>query len=318
MAFTPGTYKTYETIGIREDLSDMITNISPQDTLFYNAIGSVNVTQTKHEWQTDALESIDTSNQQLEGDAYATAAVTPTTRLYNTAEIQAKTFRISGTDEAVKSAGRQSETNYQSAKILKELARDIEYDFLHAGYNGGNGSQPGDGTTARIMKGLDHWIVTNVDVPGDGTLTTATGNYAAGTARALTESMLASVLQDCFTSGGSPSTVYVGAFNKRQVSSFSGSGNYRTTVDNKTLETAIDIYVGDFGSVKIVPHRHMIASRALIVDHSYYKKGTLRPVQKVELGRLGDSVGYLITVEHTLEASASGNESGQIFDLTTS
>ena len=318
MALVTNAFPTYSAIGVREDLTDMITNISPSDTLFYNMIGSTNVTQTKHEWQTDSLAATDTANQQLEGDTIAAVAITATTRLANYAQIQYKSFAITGTEEVVKKAGRQSEIDYQTAKRMKELAKDIEYDFLHGGVSANNGYVVGDTTTARKLKGYDHFCVTNNGL-GAGGVQNAThgGITTGGTDRDLTEAILAAVLQNCFTSGGSPTTVLAPPAQKRKISGFAGSGNYRTFVENKKLETAVDVYVGDFGSVKILPHRVMKAGQIHIVDSAYWKKGILRGTHKTELAKTGDAQHFAIIVEHTLESSAAGNDSAVIFDLNS-
>jgi hypothetical protein len=42
---------------IREDLADVIYNISPVETPFISNAGKGTATQTNHEWQTDALEA---------------------------------------------------------------------------------------------------------------------------------------------------------------------------------------------------------------------------------------------------------------------
>ncbi|MEW6095367.1 MAG: DUF5309 domain-containing protein [bacterium] len=309
MAVPTNTFKTYEAIGVREDLSDIITNISPVDTQLYSAIGEVKATNTKHEWQKDSLSAA-ASNAQLEGDDRTALAVTPTSREYNNCQIQAKTFRISRTMEKVVSAGRDSEISYQTAKAMKELARDIEYAFLR------EVRVDGAAATARKMKGALNWIISNIDKAADATLN-ADGTVTGGTARALTESIVKGVCQNIFVEGGNPNTVFCGAFQKRKFSEFAGSGNYRTMVENKKLEATVDVYVNDFYSLTIKPHRIMPTDVVVILDLNYWKKATLDPVARTELARTGDSRIFDITVEHTLEARAE-KANGRITNLTTS
>ena len=51
------TTETYSRVGIREDLADVIYNISPDETPIISNAGKGSATQTNHEWQTDALEA---------------------------------------------------------------------------------------------------------------------------------------------------------------------------------------------------------------------------------------------------------------------
>ncbi len=61
------TYQTYTAIGQREDLSDVIYNISPTDTPFMSSIGKTKATAILHEWQTDSLAAASLSNAAVEG-----------------------------------------------------------------------------------------------------------------------------------------------------------------------------------------------------------------------------------------------------------
>lgn len=309
MAVPSGTYKTYEAIGIREDLSDIVTMISPVDTPFYSGIKNSKATHTKHEYLTDALAAA-ASNAQLEGDDRTAAAITAATRLYNMCQIQAKTFRISESNEAVVSAGKVTSESYQTTKHMKELAKDIEYAYLQ------EVRVDGDASTARKMRGALNWITTSLDKASDAILN-ADGTVTGGTARALTETILKGVLQNIFVSGGNPAKVFCGPFQKKKISEFAGSGNYRTLVEEKKLVASVDVYVSDFGSLNIIPHRIMPTSVVFICDMDYWSKAVLRPTGKTELAKTGDSKIYDITVEHTLEANAE-SANGRITTLTTS
>lgn len=55
MAIITNTYTRYSDIGIREQLSDVIFNISPQTTPLVSNIGRETVRNTFFEWQTDEL-----------------------------------------------------------------------------------------------------------------------------------------------------------------------------------------------------------------------------------------------------------------------
>jgi len=306
MSAPTGTFATASAIGVREDLADMIYNIAPVDTMFSSKIGAVTAGQTKHEWQTDTLPAAG-SNAQLEGDTTAAASIVPTVRLSNTCQIQKKVFAISGTLEKVKKAGRQSEIDYQTALKTKALAKDIEYAFLQAVQST---SDP------RQMQGALNWVQTNLDKASDAVLN-ADCTITGGTARPLTEDLLKGQLQNAYTQGGDIDTIYVGPFNKQQISQFVNTGNTRRFVEEKKLINSVDVYESDFGMIAIKPHRNFPTSVLFGVDHKYWKKATLRPTFREMLAKVGDATTYHIVVEHCVEAS---NEAAslRITNLTTS
>src|SRR4030067_708561 len=171
------TFKTYEAIGRREDLSEIVTSIAPVDALLYNAIGSVDVKNTKHEWMTDTLAAA-ASNAAVEAADATTATQVPTTRLYNMTQILQNTFQISGSNEVAISAGNVTKEDYLTAKNMKQLMKDVEYAYL-LGVRA-----DGDATTARTMRGALNWTTTNLDKASDATLA-ASGAVTGGTARRL-------------------------------------------------------------------------------------------------------------------------------------
>ena len=117
MALPGNTYTQYDAIGNREDLSDVIYNISPTETPFCSGISRTSASAVTHEWQTDSLAAANTANAALEGDDASGNALTPTTRLTNVCQIVEKTVVVSGTQRAVNSAGRADELEYQVAKL---------------------------------------------------------------------------------------------------------------------------------------------------------------------------------------------------------
>ena len=130
MAQPTNTFDTYDAIGIREDLQDVIYSISPTETPFMSSAAREQVKNTFHEWQTDALAAAVTNNAVIEGDDATLDAASATSRIGNYTQIMDKTVVITGTQESVDKAGRASELAYQIAKKSKELKRDIESTLL--------------------------------------------------------------------------------------------------------------------------------------------------------------------------------------------
>lgn len=103
------TYTTYDQIGLAEDVSDVITNISPTKTPFQTSIGTEKISARLFEWQEDSLRA-PADNKSLEGFVAADVARSPTTLRSNYSQIMKDVFRISATADVVSKYGRAKET----------------------------------------------------------------------------------------------------------------------------------------------------------------------------------------------------------------
>ena len=311
MALATSALATYAAIGNREDLSDMIYNISPTDVPFLTSIGRGTADATLHEWQQDVLASASASNQVLEGDEATTDTTTPTTRIVNTCEIQDKVARVTGTQQAVKSAGRKDQLAYEIVKRAKELRRDMETDLTSA-----NARNAGNATTARVSAGLETWYFTNTTF-GSGGSTTATvqtaGAITGGTDVPLTEAVLKASLASAWDAGGDPDCIMVGSNNKQVISGFTGNATRMKGAEDKTLVAAVDIYDSDFGTLEIKPNRFQNATTVHILQTDMWEVAYLRPVRMSPLAKDGDSERKQILVEWTLVAKNQA-ASAAIFD----
>lgn len=302
MAIVANTFTRYSAVGIREDLSNVIYNISPEETPFISNIGRENVNNTYFEWQTDSLAAASSSNAALEGDDISSfTAVNPTSRVGNYTQISTKNVVISGTLEAVDKAGRRSELTYQLAKLGSELKRDMESSLL-----ANQSPVAGNTTTARRTAGLPAWLKTNVNKASDGTNNAGVSARTDGTQRAFTETILKDVIQQVWTSGGTPKMLMVGAGNKVVASSFTGiATRYRDVPAGQQAQIigAADVYVSDFGTVSIVPNRFQRNRDGFIVDPEYCSMAVLRPIQQQELAKTGDAEKRLLLVEYGLKVN---------------
>jgi len=314
MAVPSNTYMRYTSIGVREDLSDVIYDISPTDTPIMSSIGKSKATNTLHEWQTDSLAAASTTNALIEGDDAAAASISPTVRLTNFTQIVGKTVQVSGTLEAVDKAGRKSEKAYQLAKASAELKRDIEA-IITANQAKTNGQAT---TTARKMGALLSWITTNVSKGSAGTNPTGDGSDVRSdtTTVTFTEAMLQTVVQGIFTQGGTPKLLVVPPGLKATVSGFTGiaAQRYVTGAEPTTIVAAAGAYLSDFGLISIVPDRFMRTRDALVLDPEYAALAYLRPFQTNDLARTGDSDKTQILAELCLEMR-NEKAHGGIFDI---
>jgi hypothetical protein len=311
-------YNAHTAVGQREDLTDVIYNISPTETPFMSSIGKTKATAVYHEWQTDSLAAATTANAAVEGADASDATLSPTTRLGNYTQILQKTIKVSGTLDTVNKAGRKSEKAYQLAKASQEIKRDLETIMLaNQGRDAGSSN-----STARKMGSLLSWITTNTSVGSGGSDPTTIGvsTRTDGTQRTFTEALLKTVVASVFDSGGSPSVLMVGSAGKQKVSSFAGIGATRFNVTGakpSTIIGAADIYVSDFGNISVVPNRFMRTRDALVIDPEYAALAYLRPFQTNELAKAGDSDKTQVLVECTLEVKNEAAH-GLVADLDMS
>ncbi len=312
MALPTNTQTTFSTNGIREDLVNVIYDVSPVETPFMSSIPKVKASGTLHEWQTDSLAS-PANNAQLEGDDAQADPATATTRLGNYTQISRKVARVSGTNRAVNSAGRSDELDYQVLKRGRELKRDIETALL-----ANKAKNAGSAGVARELAGVPAWIATNTNFGTGGADPTGDGSNARtdGAQRAFAEADLKAVLGNIFDAGGQPDLIMVGSFNKQQMSAFSGNATRTVDAKDKRLTAAIDVYVSDFGELSVIPNRFMRARDALILQTDMWAFATLRDFEEVPLAKTGDSDAVMIVTEYTLEARNEAS-SGGVFDLTT-
>ena len=315
MAIVANTFQTYQAIGRREDLSNTIYNISPTDVPFMSMIGRSKATNTLAEWQTDALDAA-AANAQVEGDEYAFTAVTPTVRLGNYTQISRKTVVVSGSQQAGNNAGRDSEMALQLAKSSKALKRDMEKALT-----GNVAKAAGNASTARKLGGMETWISTNVSRGSGSPAGSGAGGGAApvdaGTARAMTETLLKAVIQATYSSGGDPSVLMVGPFNKGVVSGFAGRSTARQNIAKDAIQAAAHLYASDFGELKVIPNRFQREKSAFVIDPEYWSTAYYRDFKQEEVAKTGDAIKRALIVEFTLIAKNQA-ASGIVADLTTS
>jgi len=285
-------FKTYDATAIREDLSDVIYDISPTDTPFMSSIaGKGSVSNTLFEWQTEALASAVINNYHVEGADAGTAATTVTARVTNQTQISKKVVEVSGSHEAVNNAGKKSELAHQLAKASKELKRDMEGSLL-----ANNAAAAGNATTARETRGAAHWITTNVTDAG-----------TSGTNAAMVEADVLAAAEAVWTAGGEASTILLGATNKKLITAMSGRADaIRSVADNNmTIQNSVDVYVSDFGTYNIIMDRFCDQDVVYFLDHDMWSVDYLRDFQTVDIARAGDGEKKMLLVEYGLRC---GNE----------
>ena len=311
MAKVTNAFDTYSATADREDLSNIIYNISPMQTPFMSSIGKRNINNVVFDWQTESLPTPSAAGQ-LEGFELSRSTATATTRVSNVAMISKRDATVTGSQDASDPAGKRSEMAHQLAIMSKALKRDMEEALCQKG-----AKTTGNATTARVTGGFESWITSN---DSRGTSGASTGGGAAptdGTQRALTEALLKDTLQLCFENGGEPSMAICGPHNKQVISGFTGRTQARQMIDANTVEASVSVYSSDFGELKIVPSNRSRERSLLLVDPEFAKVSYLRDFKTVDIATIGDAQTKMIIVEYGLEVSNEAAH-GVVADLSTS
>ncbi len=309
------TLQTYETVGLAEDVSQSIANISPSATPFQTLIKSEKVSARTFEWLEDTLRSGSATNTLSEGgDASVTAVSQPTVR-DNRTQIISEAFKIAGTVDAVKTHGRAKETAYALAKTLKNLKLDVEAAMV--GHNGagaaGSAAVADDPDTAgdqsvaevnRQMKSASHMITTSLAC-------TDTGN-------ALIEDDVLALHQSCYTNGSDPSVLMIAPKDALGVKNFAtGSSKTRDFGNSKTVTNAVEVLITPFGTVRVLLNRNQLATEAYLIDPTMFKQCVLRPFSRTLLAKTGDADTHFVLGEVSLKHSSFA-DSGKITGLASS
>jgi len=320
MAQPSNTVASYDITGIREDMTDMIYDVSPDDTPFYSKSPKTKAKNTYHEWQTDALRS-SAVNAHIEGDDTVADSRATTTRLGNYTQIFKNAVTISGTDSALDKAGRSGEMAKEITKIGMEQKLDIEKALF-----ANQARDAGNNTGARYMAGVPAWLTTNTefesgssgaDPTGDGT----DARTDDGTPVAFTQARLNTVLQSVWESGGKPDTVYLSAFQMNLALGFTGNNNQRSTIRAKRGSNEVvnhmDVYVTPWGTVEFMLSRENRARDIFVMQSDMWAIANLRGTRNEPLAKSGDSDKRQVLTELTL-VSRNEKASGGVFDNTTS
>ena len=315
MASPTNTFTSFDAVGIKEDLQDVIYDISPEETPFYSACAKVKARNTFHEWQTDALRA-SAANAHVEGDVTTADVRAATSRLGNYTQIFKNAVIIPGTDEGLDKAGRAKEMAYHTLKIAKEQKLDIEKALF-----ANNAREAGSSVAARELAGLPSWIVTNIDEAGDATVATGDGTDARtdGTAAAFDQARFDGVMQSIWEAGGKPDTVYLTAFQMNKALAFAGNNNQRSniTAEAEKVVKHMSVYVTPWGTVRFLPSREQRGSDVFVVQDDMFAVGVLRPTKNEALAKDGDYEKRQVITELTLVAK-NEKASGAIYDCTVS
>lgn len=285
----PAQYTSYDVVGKKEDVSPIISNITPTKAPFTSLTKQETVHNTLFQWQEDKLRDV-AANKQKEGFTATPTARTPTVMRDNVTQIMQDTFEVSGTNDAVSKYGRGKESAREAGKAAAALKLDLEYAMTGSGQDKVN---PADNDTERQFAGVQAQI--------DATMITYTG----GTGTAISEANYLDALQDCYDAGADPTTTLVTPTDSRVFAGFTGSSGRSRVINDgsKTIVNAVNLYVSPFGEEKIVLSRHLKAGDTLIFDPAMWKRVVLqgRNWFRETLAKVGDKTSMMIVGEFSLK-----------------
>ena len=330
MAKITGAYSTYNAVGNREDLSNVIYNIDPFDTPVMSAIKRRNVKNRIFDWQTEFLPVVaptvvpgtgamdPAANAQFEGFQLAPRNATPTIRQNNVTQISERDATISGSQEESDAAGKGSEMSHQMAMSSKTLKSDMEVAMCsrQPRIDGGDGPPappPYNVAAVRVTEGISHWLgrakdktgaVAGAIAPGTqitGLPSLSTDLFPAPTPVSITEAMLGDGMQKAYTNGASPSLWVVPPGPKRTISSFVGRSTTQVMVGKTEVVSTVDVIATDFGRIKVIPSRWVPTDVGLLIDPDYIAVAFFRSFRQYPLARTGDAETRMIVVEWGVE-----------------
>ncbi len=283
-------YTTYSQVGKAEDVSNILSDITPTDTPMMTMAKTEKVSARTFSFLEDSLRAA-ASNAKVEGADAADITLIDIVERTNNTQILEETFRISGSADAVKTYGRAKETALQLGKTLKSIKRDLEFSLVGVD----QAAVAGSSSVARKMASMINQISTGVDA-------------GANASDALTEAKLLEAGQTAFNNGSDPSVFMIKPADAQIVAGFSASaGRNREVAQGKTLVNVIDLYVSPYGEYKVVLNRHLETSHALLIDPSMFKVCVLRPFTRTLLAKQGDSDRHMVVGEYSCKHSNFGD-----------
>lgn len=280
---------TYDDQALKEDLLDIITNISPTETQLLSGLAVSSASNTLHQFLGDTLKSV-AANAFVEGVDATYPDRTDPTRGVNYTQIFRVGYDVTDTERAVNTAGFQDRFTYETTKALKEWKNDVEYALMRGSLATGSGSE------ARQLQGVKNWLSGN--------------NYTVASGVSLSESLLNDRFQDVWDDGTQVNAVYVPMRLKRRISGFVAGATKNVETTDKRLVNAVDVYEADAANmVKLFAHRYVTVSGdtnydVIGLDEDKWRLAYLRKPFTRELAKTGDSTKGEVIGELTLECLA--------------
>jgi hypothetical protein len=311
MAFS-NTYSTTNpgsAVSNREDLTDVLTILAPEETPITSLAKKSKATATFNEWTVDTLASPVTAGVR-EGQDISSFVdkFSGRARLGNYIQLFQKNYMVSQLQDAVESVG-PAKIAEAEAKAIREMKRDIE-----ATVAGTQDRAVEDGsTTAYALRGLGNWLSSSgpADVPSNYRTPAGSINSSGTT---LTESVFNSLVASIFSQTGTVDalTLVAGTTLRRTVSGFARSdGNSSENVfhvnqmaTDKEITLSVNTYDSDFGLITVIngnPACMPSAATGYLINPDYIGIAELMSIGSTRLPNQGGGERGFIDAALTLQ-----------------
>lgn len=282
---------TYQDASRREDLTDVLGDVTPDETPLFTLLGKTKASGTYHEWTEDYITPPTSVTYSVEGAAATYSDLTQPSKRGNVTAIITETFRVSGTERAVAVPAMGDPLAYQKGKALKTWKMKSEFSVLRGAVASGSSG------VARQMAGIQNVVTTVATAMNSGT--------------SLSETTFNDACQDSWDQAGVNSfdLVCVPGGLRRKISSFTAGATKNVDASDKRLTRPIEVYESDFGIKKILPaHRYVTNTAGTVhflgLREDTFKIAWLRPVFTEMLSKDGDRENGQIVGEWTLQYKA--------------
>ena len=298
------TTNTGSAVSNREDLTDVLTILAPEETPILSSANKERASSTFVEWTVDSLSAPVTSGIAEGSDVAAfTDKFAGRARLGNRVQKFRRDYMVSDLQEAVDSVG-PAKIAQAEAKAIRELKRDIEATIAS---NNTQATENGAGTS-NALQGLGDWLqdaATSANIPSDYR---TPGDSIVDAGTNFTESALNGLISSIFkVTGNTNNLMLVADVALRQdISDFARFGvnvadgtnagvrsvNYDG--NSGTIKLSVDLYESDHGVVSVVnanpdcmPTTTPVNYTGYVVNPEYYGIHELIPMGSTRLPNLG-------------------------------
>ncbi|WP_316235059.1 MULTISPECIES: DUF5309 family protein [unclassified Bradyrhizobium] len=283
------TYTSYDLNAVKENVSNVITNLTPRKTPFQSGIGDEKVTQPLFQWQEDSLRDVQ-DNAAVEGADATFVNLTPTVMRNNYTQIFQEAIEVSDRADVTATYGKKREFAYQMAKTAAQVKRDREYALVGKAGDKNAGSKTVASTMAGVQKQIDPSCVIYTGA-SDGS-------------KPLDEDHLVTALKTAYNNGADVSRIMVTPDNSIVLAGFAkAAGRYRTIQgsDAKKIVNVVNLYVSPFGEQKVEINRFMRHGNTLVFEPEQWTNVTFRPWARKDLAKTGDATKAQLLGEFSLK-----------------
>jgi len=279
---------TYQDAARREDLLDVIGDVSPDETPLMTLFGTSTASGTLHEWLEYNIARPTTVSADAEGADTTFADLTQPSRVSNKTHIIKQPIQVSRTERAVNVAGMSDPYAFQKADGLRQLKMKMEYAILNST------AASGSSGVARQLTGIDAFTTSVVTARNSGT--------------SFSELELNDMTADAYTTVRADKIfdmVLCTVKIKQAIAGFGGNSTRYVDASERRLTKDILVYDSAVGTHRIMHHRDVRndagSTTVYGLREDLHKVAYLDKPMFEELGKVGDADrGHWVT-EFTLE-----------------